>query len=535
VVDHRHRPHGILTGLSALAHALHPDLEATTPQEEAARLALDTIGKRQAPFLLVYDNAQDPASLAEWLPTRGPRVLITSRHPDWQTQARTLPVSVMPEAEAIALLQARAGRQDDAGARRLARELGYLPLALDQAGAYAKLTLVSFDDYANFVESLIGRAGPGRDATRTVSATLGLAIARVPAAAEDMLARFAWYAPEAIPLLLLDKASMIETTEAVAALVAVSLVTRADDTAAGPAVTVHRLVQTVMRQRLAERGADAAAREQATARLAAVFPKDAFRAPAPWPRCRALLQHVSAMSAKTPPADATATLAYVLGETDSFLDGSGDTKNAVVFSRRALEIRERVLGAEHPQTLTSVNNLASCLRALGDAAAALPLYRRALESRERVLGAEHPASLTSVNNLAACLEALGDATAALPLYQRALESRERVLGAEHPATLTSVNNLAGCLEALGDAAGALPLFRRALESRESVLGAEHPDTLTSVNNLAYCLQMQGDAAAALPLYRRALDGIERLYGPNHPSTRTIRQNLENAERDSGGT
>ena len=34
--------------------------------------------------------------------------------------------------------------------------------------------------------------------------------------------------------------------------------------------------------------------------------------------------------------------------------------------------------------------MANCLRALGDAAAAPPLYRRALEGRERVLGAEHP-------------------------------------------------------------------------------------------------------------------------------------------------
>jgi hypothetical protein len=52
-----------------------------------------------------------------------------------------------------------------------------------------------------------------------------------------------------------------------------------------------------------------------------------------------------------------------------------------------------------------VNNLALCLRVLGDAAGALPLYRRALDSSERVLGPEHPDTLTSVNNLANCMEA----------------------------------------------------------------------------------------------------------------------------------
>jgi tetratricopeptide (TPR) repeat protein len=88
-----------------------------------------------------------------------------------------------------------------------------------------------------------------------------------------------------------------------------------------------------------------------------------------------------------------------------------------------------------------VNNLANCLRALGGAAGALPLYRRALEGYERVLGADHPDTLASVNNLASCLRALGDAAGALPLYRRALEGYERVLGADHPNTLTVSENL----------------------------------------------------------------------------------------------
>ena len=84
---------------------------------------------------------------------------------------------------------------------------------------------------------------------------------------------------------------------------------------------------------------------------------------------------------------------------------------------------------------------ASCLQTLGDAAGALPLYRRALESRERVLGPEHPKTLTSVNDLAVCIYALGDAAGALPLYRRVLESQERVLGPEHPTTQTLRRNL----------------------------------------------------------------------------------------------
>jgi tetratricopeptide (TPR) repeat protein len=517
---------GTLAGLTALAHALDPRLPATTPPEDAAQAALDAIAKRPEPFLLIYDNAPGPAALTGLLPKRGARVLITSRHPGWTRQARAWPVPEMPENEAAALLQRVADRQDDAGARRLARELGYLPLALDHAGAYARQTHISFDDYVSRVETLIGQAGDNPDYPASVEATFQIAITGLSATAHAVLGRFCWLAPDAIPLLLLDDSigPEAERRDAVAALTNVSLVTVAPDTGAGPSVTMHRLVQAVMRNRLAATGAAEASRTESLTRLTSVFPY-AFRDPGPWPLCRALLPHVRALEPRCASDENAVTLTSLLNLAGSFLQGSGDASGALPLYRRALESRERVLGAEHPATLTSVNNLAGCLRALGDASGALPLYRRALESRERVLGAEHPDTLTSVNNLAYCLETLGDASGALPLYRRALESRERVLGAEHPDTLISVNNLAYCLQALGDASSALPLYRRALECRERVLGAEHPDTLISVNNLAYCLWALGDASGALPLNRRALEGSERVLGAEHPATLTSVNNL----------
>ena len=52
---------------------------------------------------------------------------------------------------------------------------------------------------------------------------------------------------------------------------------------------------------------------------------------------------------------------------------------------------------------------------------ALPLYERALQGREQKLGAMHPETLRSVNNLAMVLKAMGKHEEALPLYQRALQ------------------------------------------------------------------------------------------------------------------
>ena len=62
-----------------------------------------------------------------------------------------------------------------------------------------------------------------------------------------------------------------------------------------------------------------------------------------------------------------------------------------------------MLGAEHPDTLVSVNNLAGLLESKGDYGAAEPLYRRAAEAAKRVLGAKHPHTLTFSENLARLL------------------------------------------------------------------------------------------------------------------------------------
>ena len=75
-----------------------------------------------------------------------------------------------------------------------------------------------------------------------------------------------------------------------------------------------------------------------------------------------------------------------------------------------------------------------------------PLYRETLQLREKVLDKEHPNTLTSMNNLAALFDSQGKYDLAEPLYRETLQLREKVLGKEHPDTLTSINNLAGLLK-----------------------------------------------------------------------------------------
>jgi tetratricopeptide (TPR) repeat protein len=90
----------------------------------------------------------------------------------------------------------------------------------------------------------------------------------------------------------------------------------------------------------------------------------------------------------------------------------------VVSFRRALAVRERVLGPEHPDTATSLNDYAELLRVQGDPGKAQPLYERALAIYEMTLGPEHPWTATSIIGLAQVLQAMGNNADAQRLFGR---------------------------------------------------------------------------------------------------------------------
>ncbi len=112
------------------------------------------------------------------------------------------------------------------------------------------------------------------------------------------------------------------------------------------------------------------------------------------------------------------------------------------------------------------------------------LYDQACDIYSEVYGPTHPDTATSLSNLAFLLNAVGEYGAARPLYERALAIREQVLGPTHPHTAASLNNLAGVLKDVGEYGAARPLYERALAIHEQVLGPTHPHTATLRNNLA---------------------------------------------------
>jgi tetratricopeptide (TPR) repeat protein len=183
---------------------------------------------------------------------------------------------------------------------------------------------------------------------------------------------------------------------------------------------------------------------------------------------------------------------------------------------RALAIREKVLGPDHPSTANGLNNLAVLLKDQGEFDTAKLLYERALKISEKVLGPEHPDTALRLHNLARLLEKQGDLVEAQQLLSRSLAISEKTLGPKHPQTAVYLNNLAALLRDKGDFDIAQPLFERAIKIWDD---AEHPYASLGRTHLARLFLAIDDAANAMAFAKAALVAHDKMFGPNHLRTR----------------
>jgi eukaryotic-like serine/threonine-protein kinase len=200
------------------------------------------------------------------------------------------------------------------------------------------------------------------------------------------------------------------------------------------------------------------------------------------------------------------------------LDVEGHYAEAEELLRQSLDIERRVLGPEHPDALMSMNGLANTLADEGRNAEAEKLYRQTLDVRRRVLGPENPDTLRSMANLATNLQEQGRYPEAEQLQRETLEIDRRVLGPEHRDTMAGLDNLANTLYEEGRYSESEKLHREALAMKSRILGPEHPVTLLSMGNLASTLERKGQYPEAEKLYRQTLDIRRRVLGPEHPDT-----------------
>jgi CHAT domain-containing protein len=194
----------------------------------------------------------------------------------------------------------------------------------------------------------------------------------------------------------------------------------------------------------------------------------------------------------------------------------GDYEKSESLEVQSHDIFKRVLGIEHPNYASSLNNLGILNRLMGNYARAERLYLEACEIRKRVLGTGHPSYAQSLSNLAVLYVTMGECARAEALHVQALEIRRRVMGPEHPQYATSVNNLAVLYDVMGEHAKAEPLFVEALDIRRRRYGTEHPDYAQGLNNLASLYLEMRELAKAEALLVESRDVRKRVLGTEHP-------------------
>ena len=183
------------------------------------------------------------------------------------------------------------------------------------------------------------------------------------------------------------------------------------------------------------------------------------------------------------------------------------------------------LGKEHPDTLTSMANLASTYLHEGRWDEAEKLQVQVMETSLKVLGAEHPDTLTSMANLAATYCSQGRLFRAEKLQVQVMETRLKVLGAEHPYTLRSMAGLASTYKSQGRLEEAEKLLLQVMERRKRILEPGLRDTMTGMSNVAPVLEHQGKYHEAEKIYRQLLMLQENTLGDDHHDTLTSMGNL----------
>jgi len=492
-------------------------------------------------WLFIFDNLEELPNDCAWWPrcTHG-HLLITTQKNRLQTGKR-IPVSMFSPEEAVAFLEKRTERQDPEPMAALAKQFGYLPLALEQAAAYILNNPgISFTGYLALLDShglAVFDDNEGViDYDRTVTATMELAMQRIGSeAANQLLNLCAYLAPDNITQSLfrenakaLPEPLQTQLADPLAAnkvwreLSRYSLLETRDDE---QGYAIHRLLQEVVRRKI---DGDPQWARCWLAVFGNVFnfkygdPDSHARFKQLFPHVEAFLQAANSLLLDDEEQIQMARL-YAKGGFGQFY--LGNYTQALEWYCKALPIRESVLGKNHPDTASTYNNIALVYNHLGDYPKALDWYFKALPVRESVLRKNHPDTATTYNNIALVYDNLGDYPKALEWHFKALPICESVLGKNHPDTAVTYNNIASVYDNLGDYQKALEWYGKALPIRESVLGKNHPSTATTYNNIASVYDNLGDYPKALDWFFKALPIRESILGENHPDTAATYNNI----------
>ena len=569
------------------------------PAAQSSRLdgslksALHWIGLLKENYVMVFDNADvlSPAELEAFLPPgRGGNILITSRNSAMQCltlQENSLEVTEMNKNDALELLLKSScldlSKLDfQSHALSIVKELCYLPLAIDQAGAYIASGATTIGDYlAKYFEhrkTLLSHSeftGASKY-NRTVYETWELSYKEIQQRAESddshkanaansamlLLELFSFFHHEGITekifsyaalqkdektsnpelplaspildrrLLPPNKAGTWDNLlfrEGIRVLLSFSLIKKAPSDGV---YAMHPLVHTWGRDRLtlSERKECCL---MAHVTLSCSLRWDAGQS---YGFQRVLVTHVRANIEYFKSEGSEDIFSYMDDSYEKFsklLLEQGYFKEAEKLGNKVLDERNGILGVEHPDTIDAIGNLASTYYKLGKYTEAEKLEMQVLDARNRTLGVEHPHTILAMANLAAISQNLGKYTKAEKLQMQVLGARNRILGVEHPDTIHAMANLAATYYKLGRYREAEKLEMQVLDTSDTILGVEHPDTINAMANLASTCYKLGKYIEAEELEMQVLNASNRIFGMEHPETIRAKSNVAATYRNLG--
>jgi len=461
----------LLAGLTAVAEAAGLSAGGSRPgSADAGQAVRDWLEADGSFRLLVFDDVEDPGLLRPFVPAAGEaRVLITAAREPIAELGTNVRVDVFSAEEALALLDGRTGLADEDGALAVAVQLGYLPLALDQAAgmiakqhvgyaAYlAKLRALSAEDHLvrEDEEEEEEQPSPPGVAEAVLLAMEATSVADRLGVSIAVMELVAMLSPAVVRRDLLHSAGQAGTLVGGGRRVAASMVDQALErlnersllgfSLDGQVVSVHRLAARVIRAGLARQG------RLGPACRAAASAVEGSVALANHPDHAAVMEMLGqvvalAENAGTAADDPGEELAAMLTRLRSlglnYLVELGDTMpHAIAIGEPLIADLDRLLGPDDPDTVRARNDLARAYRETGRVADAVPLVEQVLTARERLFGADDPRTLASRNNLASAYRATGRAADAIGLFEENLAACERLFGADHPRTLASRHSL----------------------------------------------------------------------------------------------
>ncbi|MEV0176800.1 tetratricopeptide repeat protein [Streptomyces sp. NPDC050803] len=520
-------------------------------------------------WLIVLDDLNElddqgrPVDMDGLWPPASPvgRTLVTtrSRNPVLTSPVfgrHSIEVGTFTEEESVAYLKKiLAGRGDtDDEIAGVARDLGYLPLALSQAGAYmlggGGVSCVGYrrqlaDHVAGEFAALFGRHGWLPDHQRaTVATAWSLSFDCADNTPPTGLARTMFEIisvldPGGIPQSVLTggpalahlgrNRSPVSETQAIAVLRTLhdlSLINYSPTTA-HRAVRAHQLVQRAVHESKPEDERRRTVRTAADA-LAAAWPE----AERDVDLGQSLRSNTATLRSVSGDALWASGVHPVLFRAGDSLENWGQLSAGTDYFAELRDLAHFRLGRCHPDTLIARRRWADLRAQSGDPAEVITGLEDLLAESERVLGPEHTDTLAVREELAYVRALAGDLLGALTGFEQLLVVNERVLGPEHRKTLDARGGLAVWWAAAGDPQGAVLALEQLLPDRIRVLGQEHPDVFTTRRNLARYRGETGDLSGAVAEFERMLPEAERVLGADSIDMLFIRESLVDARAAS---